>query len=54
MENWKTNASGAALILGALADIATGLAHGTVSGNLPADLTAIIGGIGLIFAKDAK
>lgn len=51
--NWKTTAAGIGAILTALADILTGVGHGTITANLTADVTAIIAGIGLIVAKDA-
>lgn len=54
MTNWKTTAAGIGAILGALADIATGLGHGTITTNLTTDVAAIIAGVGLILAKDAK
>jgi hypothetical protein len=53
LTNWKTTAAGAATILTALADLTTAFSHGTISGNLSTDVTAILAGIGLIFAKDA-
>ena len=55
IKNWKTGLSGAALILGALADLATQAASGAWDGNrLLADLTAFGSGLGLIFAKDGN
>jgi hypothetical protein len=55
VKNWKTGLSGAALILGALADLATQAASGAWDGNrILADLTALGSGLGLIFAKDAN
>lgn len=54
MENWKTTAAGAAAILGALTDMVTALSHGVITSDLTMDITAIITGIGLIAAKDAK
>jgi hypothetical protein len=55
VKNWKTGLSGAALILGALADLATAAASGVWDGNrLLADLTALGSGLGLIFAKDGN
>jgi hypothetical protein len=55
IKNWKTGLSGAALILTALADLATQAASGAWDGNrLIADLTALGSGLGLIFAKDAN
>jgi hypothetical protein len=55
LKNWKTGLSGAALILGALADLAAQASSGAWDGNrLIADLTALGSGLGLIFAKDAN
>ncbi len=54
LANWKTTTAGAAAILGALADIATFAAQGQFTPHLPTDLTAIVTGIGLIAAADAK
>jgi hypothetical protein len=55
IKNWKTGLSGAALILTALADLATQAASGAWDGNrLIADLTALGSGLGLIFAKDGN
>ena len=51
--NWKTSLAGAAAILGALTDVATTASQGQITGHLTADITAVITGIGLIFAKDA-
>jgi hypothetical protein len=53
LTNWKTTAAGAAAILTALADMATALSHGSISGNLSADIAGILAGVGLVFAKDA-
>jgi hypothetical protein len=55
LTNWKTSASGAALVLGAVSDALTQASNGTWDGNrLMADFTAFAGGIGLIFAKDGN
>ena len=54
LANWKTTAAGVAAILTALADMATAFSHGVISGNLTADVTGVIAGIGLIVAKDAS
>lgn len=51
--NWKTSLAGAASILSALADVATSASQGQISGHLEADITAVIVGVGLLFAKDA-
>jgi hypothetical protein len=52
--NWKTNLAGAAAVLGALTDMVTTASQGQITGHLTADITAIITGVGLIFAKDAS
>lgn len=54
LSNWKTTSAGLALIAGALGDILTAASHGQLTGNLGADLTALVGGAGLIFAGDAS
>lgn len=54
LTNWKTTAAGVASILTALADLATAFSQGNISGNLATDVTAIIAGVGLLFAKDAS
>lgn len=53
LTNYKTTSAGTAMILGAITDLLTSIAHGTPL-NLPADLTAITGGIGLIAAGDSS
>ena len=53
--NWKTTTAGIALILGAAADVAHQSSEGSFDGNrLQADVAAVIGGFGLIVAKDAN
>lgn len=52
--NWKTSAAGAALMLGALADVLSYAGKGQLTPNLSADLTAIAGGIMGLVAKDAN
>jgi hypothetical protein len=54
LTNWKTTSAGVAAILTALADMATGLSHGTISGNLTVDIAGIVTGIGLLYAADSK
>jgi len=54
LQNWKTTSAGVAAILTALADMATAFSHGAITGNLSGDVTAIVAGVGLIFASDAK
>ena len=54
LNNWKTSAAGVAAILSALADVATAASHGTISGNLATDVTGLIAGVGLLFAKDSS
>jgi len=52
LANWKTTSAGVAAILVAVADMLSGFSTGN-TGHLAADITAIIGGVGLIAAKDA-
>ena len=53
--NWKTSASGVAMVLTAVADVLHQFSSGTVDGNrLIADWIAAAGGVGLIFAKDGN
>ncbi len=55
LANWKTTASGVALVLGALADLTTQASSGAWDGTrLMADFTAFMGGVGLVFAKDGN
>lgn len=51
--NWKTSLAGAAMILGAVTDILHALSTGSVP-SVDADITAVVGGAGLIFAKDGN
>ena len=52
MKNWKTTSSGILLIVGAIATIV--YQHNSLSPELiMGAATAILGGIGLIFAKDS-
>lgn len=50
--SWKTSAAGLGAILTALADVAHSIGTGTAI-NWNVDIPAIIGGIGLLTAKDA-
>lgn len=52
-KNWKTSLGGLGAILAALADISHGLAAG-VPINWQADITGLIAGAGLLFAKDGN
>jgi len=53
--SWKTSFAGLALILGAVADVVTQLSTGALDLNrLWADVTGIITGVGLLFAKDGN
>ena len=54
LANWKTTSAGVAAILTALADMATAFSHGNITANLSTDITAIVAGVGLIFAGDAN
>ena len=51
MINWKTSLAGIGVILPALIHLLTALSSGQ-SADLTTDISAIIAGIGLIFAKD--
>lgn len=53
MTNWKTNLSGVAAIMSAVADIIHSLSAGAPV-NWSADVPAIIAGVGLLFAKDSS
>ena len=50
-QNWKTNSSGVVAMLAAFVDIGTGLYRKSAV-NWSLDLTAIVLGLGLLFAKD--
>lgn len=54
LQNWKTTSMGLAAIASALGDFFTAAGHGQITGNLTADITGIVAGIGLIFAGDAS
>ena len=54
LANWKTSAAGAALMLGAVADVLSYAGKGQLTPNLSADLAAIVGGIMGFAAKDAN
>jgi len=55
LTNWKTTTAGAALIFAGLGDLLTQLSAGSWDGTrLMADITGIISGAGLIFAKDGN
>ena len=55
LTNWKTSLAGVSMILGALADVAHQAATGQGDPNrLWADVMAVSGGVGLLFARDAK
>ena len=49
LTNWKTTLTGVATLLTALAGLLHDLGTG---GSITGDLSAILGGIGLVFAKD--
>jgi hypothetical protein len=52
--NWRTSLMGVAMIFTAIGDILNQLSTGHLDGeHLLADVGAITGGVGLIFAKDA-
>ena len=51
MKNWKTTSAGIAMIVGGIASLA--YSWGALNPEMiTAHLTAILGGVGLIFAKD--
>ena len=52
LANWKTTAAGVAAVLTALGHALAQVSAGNFSSSLDADLTAVVVGIGLIFAKD--
>jgi hypothetical protein len=52
-KNWKTSLAGLGAILTALADVAHSLSTGAPI-NWSADLPAIVGGVGLLLAKDGS
>ncbi len=52
LTDWKTTISGIASILSAFADAAVYAAKGQLTPHVEADFTAIVTGLGLIFAKD--
>lgn len=54
LANWKTTSAGLAAIAGALGDILTSASHGQFTPNFGVDMSAIVAGIGLIFAGDAS
>ncbi len=53
MQNWKTTLMGVCAILGALVAVGNGIANGTPV-DYTAAFSAVVAGIGLIFAKDAS
>jgi hypothetical protein len=55
MKDWKTTASGAAMILGALSTVLFAISKGAITQEvITGAMTAILGGVGLIFASDRK
>jgi uncharacterized membrane protein len=53
MKNWKTTSSGISMIVGALVGIYFTYTEGTVDAVvITTAVTAILGGIGLLFSKD--
>lgn len=53
IKNWKTSLTGLGMILTALGDVTHSLSTNTPI-NWNVDVGAIVGGIGLVFAKDAS
>lgn len=55
MTSWKTTSAGILAILGGLVTIYFGIQSGTLDeAKITAAATAILGGLGLIFAKDSN
>lgn len=53
MKNWRTTTIGALTVVGAIITaVLEFLSSGTVT-NIPVVLTAVMAGVGLLFAKDA-
>lgn len=53
-KNWKTSLTGLAMLLTGISDVVHGLASDPAAIKWEADLIAITGGIGLLFAKDGN
>ena len=53
MKNWKTTSTGITMIVGGIVGIYFAAKSGNLNeGTVTGSITAILGGIGLIFAKD--
>lgn len=53
MKNWKTTSTGLTMIIGGIVGMYFASKSGNINeGTVTGSLTAILGGIGLIFAKD--
>lgn len=53
MKNWKTTSAGITMIVGGITGLYFAIKTQTVNeGTITATLTAVLGGIGLIYAKD--
>lgn len=53
-KNWKTSLGGLGMVLTGLADIVRGLTSDVSAIHWEADIVAITGGLGLLFAKDGN
>jgi uncharacterized membrane protein len=55
MKDWKTTTFGVGMILTALGGLLVAVSKGTLTGDMMSGtITAILGGIGFIFAGDRK
>ena len=52
LTNWKTTAAGGAAVLGVVVHVLNAVSTGDFSGIGAADITSLIAGVGLLFAKD--
>jgi hypothetical protein len=53
-KNWKTSLTGLGMVLAPLSDIVHGLTTNGATIQWQLDVTGIIGGVGLLFAKDGN
>ena len=55
MKNWKTTSTGITMVVGGIVGFYFAIKNNTVNeGTVTGCLTAVLGGIGLIFAKDGN
>jgi len=53
MKSWKTTSAGILMIASALTDVGWAIIHKTITqAEIMADITAVVGGIGLMLARD--